>query len=222
MNQLAVVTLSRFDDIAMRFFTARGMPLKADRRIVVSDGLDREVIPLSWEIVEGLQPFNFARNANLGLEWVDGCDVLLVNDDVDIRRQDLAQELQRLAYTDLDVGILSPKVLGEIGSGEVRNAQWGGREVVYVQNYIPFVCVFMRREVLRRVGTLDEGFRGYGGEDIDYCMRVEAKGYRFAVAPRLVVEHAHCHSSFERVGDVGELVTVSDAYMKEKYSCGKR
>lgn len=215
---LAVVVLSHFEDLALRFLTSEGMPIKAHQRLVVSDGLDHEVVPRAWNVIEGQKPFNFSRNVNIGLEWTEGCDVLLVNDDVIISDRMLAMSLQELAYQDLEVGILSPAVEGEIGSGEVGFARPGPKDIVYTQNYIPFVCIFMRREVLDRVGPMDEGFTGYGGEDTDYNMRVLAKGYRTAVAPNLRVQHPKAHGTWARVvPSIGEAAEASHKRMKEKY-----
>lgn len=219
MNSLAVVTLSKFDDIAYKFFMAEGQPIRAHRRIVVSDGLDRAVVPLSWDILEGEKPFNLARNTNLAFDAVKDYDVLLMNDDVDFDDRQLAMKLQELAYAHPEVGILSPKVQGEIGSGEVMNAIPGpGREVVHTQNYIPFVCVFMRREIIEKVGPLDPGFCGYGGEDTDYNMRVVAAGFKTAVAPDLLVRHPKAHSSFLRTHPMmGPEIEKASNYMRSKY-----
>ena len=43
------------------------------------------------------------------------------------------------------------------------------------------VCVLIRREVIEKVGMLDERYAGYGYDDVDYCRRVFNAGYQFAV-----------------------------------------
>jgi glycosyltransferase involved in cell wall biosynthesis len=50
-------------------------------------------------------------------------------------------------------------------------------------------CMYIKSEVLKRIGFLDEGFgRGYGEEN-DFCARSAALGYRHVAAGSVLVEH---------------------------------
>ena len=54
------------------------------RIIVVDDGVDREQFGIEADdpfFVDGVKPFCFARNVNLGIRFAGGDDVILLNDD---------------------------------------------------------------------------------------------------------------------------------------------
>jgi hypothetical protein len=48
-----------------------------------------------------------------------------------------------------------------------------------------------KRELLDRIGFLDERFNGYGSDDMDFCLRAEMAGYKLAVTRLVTVRHEH-------------------------------
>ncbi len=67
-------------------------------------------------------------------------------------------------------------------------------------------AVFMiKREVIERIGLLDEGFYPYLGEDMDYCARARRAGYKIIVAPSAEVVHL-VSKSIEKNNSVSTLV----------------
>jgi GT2 family glycosyltransferase len=61
------------------------------------------------------------------------------------------------------------------------------------------VCVYIPRRTLDIVGLLDERFCGpgvYGGEDVDYCLRVQQAGLKVGVSDLCFVDHASLKSTF--------------------------
>jgi len=71
-----------------------------------------------------------------------------------------------------------------------------------------FFCVMIRREVINKIGLLDEKF-GLGlGDDDDYCHRAEAAGFRLAFVGNLEIYHKHKATfkslySVEQIRDMG-------------------
>jgi GT2 family glycosyltransferase len=57
--------------------------------------------------------------------------------------------------------------------------------------------MLVRREVIERVGMLDEAFRMYG-EDLDWAYRIKAAGWRVRYHPAVVVLHYKGRSSRQR------------------------
>lgn len=72
----------------------------------------------------------------------------------------------------------------------------GQRNVPFVQIptgpyepvYVIGACQMIRREVIERIGLLDEKIF-YGPEDADYCLRVAADGWKVAYLPQYTIVH---------------------------------
>lgn len=71
------------------------------------------------------------------------------------------------------------------GQGQIDAGQWDAPRDV---DFAPFCAVLIRREVLATVGLLDEAFFLYY-EDMDYCRRARAAGWRIRLRPDAHVRH---------------------------------
>lgn len=145
--------------------------------IVVDDGL--AVRPLGPEYVDGVKPFVFARNANIGIRAAGpDRDVILLNDDAELLTPGGFTAMSACPFA----GVLSAAINGEI--------QFRGT--------LPFVCVLLQREVRARVGLLDERYaHDYGWEDNDYCRAVlRVPGFRLGIFEGCKVRHGRLPSSF--------------------------
>ena len=142
--------------------------------IVVADGPVEQWEQLSPRptILQGEQPFVFARNANIGIRHANS-DVILMNDDTELVTfrgfTNLSQAERR--------GITSAKI--------------DGYGAVYVDHFCAFVCVFIPKLTQERVGLLDERFVLYGYEDDDYCRRVRQQSLPINLCGECVVKHYH-------------------------------
>ena len=54
--------------------------------------------------------------------------------------------------------------------------------------YVIGACQMIRREVIERIGLLDENIF-YGPEDADYCMRIVAEGWKVVYLPQYTIVH---------------------------------
>lgn len=202
-----IVTLSRFPDIFEAFAASveRWEPLR--RRIVVTSG-GLKVSRPGWTVIEGIEPFVYARNLNIGLAAVSEGDVLASNDDV-VLTEPIIDHLQAIYESEPLAGVIAPQCNGGIGNPDckVRTTRAPGyRET---DKIIPFVCVLLRREILDRIPRLDEGFvnpdgfSGYGGDDELYGLQVQAAGFHLLVSNSVQITHGHgvhkYSSSFLRV-----------------------
>ena len=84
---------------------------------------------------------------------------------------------------------------------------------------LSFFCVALRRDVLDRVGMLDEDF-GFGFyEDDDYCIRVRHAGYKLVCAEDVFVYHRG-GGSFDRMGnETRKMMKENRRKLETKYSC---
>lgn len=216
MTPCSIVTLSGYADIFAQFQRSAARFEPRTRKIVVtSRGLETPTGP-GWLEMPGIEPFVFARNANVGIAAAGRDDVLLVNDDVQFLTPGTVFHLQRIANLHPEVGILSPQFIGQVGNRIQSAAQKRLGRLSYSSERLCFTAVYLRRAVLDQIGPLDERFAGgYGSEDDDYCLRVQRAGLKLAVTPEVVMKHGfgrdHASASFRRtVSDV-------DVSAKENY-----
>lgn len=62
--------------------------------------------------------------------------------------------------------------------------------------YVPFWCVYIKREVIKKIGLLDEDFLIGEWEDVDYCIRAIEAGFK-VIDSDCVVFHKR-HGTFSR------------------------
>lgn len=160
-------------------------------------------------IIEAGENLRFAGGNNLGLKDVlaEGDDYcLLLNNDTTVH-PDFLNHLVAAAQTDERIGLVGPKILYHHRpdviwfAGGVLKPAWG-----YVRHYglrqlddgrfderltVSFLtgcCLLIRREVLEKIGLLDEGFYLYS-EDADFCLRAVKAGYKLIYEPEARIYH---------------------------------
>lgn len=159
-------------------------------------------------VVYRKQNGGFAKAVNTGFAATrKKCDVILVNSDI-VAHPDWIESLQYGAYEfGVDTGIVGPKLLypdGRIQSaGTHRNTEVPDFFDHYYRfqdsNYGPAnipqyclattgACMYIKREVLNNVGTLDEKFQ-FAFEDVDICLRAWEEGYRTLYFPAATLTH---------------------------------
>jgi GT2 family glycosyltransferase len=159
----------------------------------------------------------FVRSVNLGLKEAikAGADVVLMNSDTIVYPGAL-REIQRVAYIDPMIGFVSPRTNnGTISSfphqEEFRKLQPEDSYAIFRElsphlpafHYVPTTvgfCMFIKLDILREFGLMDEKYgKGYNEEN-DLVMRANRCGFRAALANHAFVYHIG-ESSFS-VSDV--------------------
>jgi GT2 family glycosyltransferase/glycosyltransferase involved in cell wall biosynthesis len=179
-------------------------------------------------VVLGEANVGFAANANRGIAVADQRhDVVLLNSDM-LAMPDWLACLQYAAHSDDDVGIVGAKLLYPDGriqhAGVHRNLgapQWfdhrfrfkpadhGPANVTVPALAVTGACMYVRREVIERVGPLDERYP-MAYEDVDWCLRAWQAGFRVLYYPPATLEH---HESATRGTSVGPREQASqDAF----------
>ena len=167
------------------------------RIIVIDDGVDwqheasRDLIQPVYRI-EGVKPFVFARNVNLGIVASEYDDVIVLNDDALLESPGGFTLMQQAAEDYPEFGIIGA-VTNLTGQPLQRPHGVGLRQVPH----IAFVCVLIPRRTIDQVGMLDERYRlDYGVEDRDYCEAVNRAGLKVGVHDHCYVDHGSLWSSF--------------------------
>jgi len=185
--------------------------------VVVDDGARAEAEPLlpqvSW--ITGAKPFIFARNANLGINEA-ATDVILLNDDARLVTERGFTRLVEEARSRPNLGICSAGIRGAVGNP--RQVATNRAEFRNEARTLAFVCVYIPRSVIERLGPLDERFAGYGFEDNDYCVRATAAGLQLGIWDGCIVNHTgELPSTFRTRSDLSRLFAQNRKLYAEKW-----
>ncbi len=202
------------------------------RIIVVDDGINFDLIPNGWGFhngapirVEGAKPFCFAKNVNLGIAAAGEDDVILMNDDAGLQTPDGFRTLELLAHEGTIFPAMPHHPIGMVGPSteqvgnvrQLRRKEPTARRIRWEPRMLCFVCAYIPRHVLRKVGPLDERFVGYGMDDDDYSLRVRQAGYSIGITDDVFVDHGHVPSSFRGAGGAGGDFTPNLQLFIEKH-----
>jgi GT2 family glycosyltransferase len=196
----------------------RDPSVPASAIIVVDDGArsDVEIVfpQLTW--VTGEKPFIFARNVNLGIVAAGNADVIVLNDDARLVTPNGFTLLSDQMRDHQDVGVCSAGIRGVVSNGHQLTRQQSSFR--HESQRLAFVCVYITRPVINRVGLLDERFIGYGYEDYDYCRRVQMAGLGLAIWDGCVVDHSVSPSTYRSHHNWPDMEKLNHGLYCEKWA----
>ena len=146
--------------------------------------------------------FNFAATINLAARQATGDHLLLLNDDTEVISPEWMRAMLEFSQQ-RDIGAVGAKLLFPdgrlqhtgvvigIGGGACHvfsghpgdtPGYFGGAWVIRNYSAVTGACCMTRRDIFDAMGGLDERF-ATDFNDVDYCLRVRAAGYRIVVTP---------------------------------------
>ena len=142
------------------------------------------------------QNLGYAGGNNVGIRRAleNGADYVLVLNNDTVVPKDLLSKLVSEAESDDDIGIVAPAI------DEGKRITYGGRikwlrpELNHLMSsqdvidYLPGVCLLIKRSVIEKIGLLDENYFLYF-EDVDYCVRASRAGFILKLMPEVLVRH---------------------------------
>jgi N-acetylglucosaminyl-diphospho-decaprenol L-rhamnosyltransferase len=177
-------------------------------------------------LIASEENLGYSRGNNLGLEASRGRYALVLNPDTEVAAGAL-RALVDYAEAHPQVGILGPRLVNPDGSPQSSRRRFPTLltaffESTWLQGHAPRrlldryyardlpddapaevdwvtgACLLVRRAVYEQVGGFDEGFFMYS-EELDFCRRAQAAGWRVAYVPGAVVTHFEGKSSEQAV-----------------------
>jgi hypothetical protein len=173
-------------------------------------------------LIASADNLGYSRGNNLGLRAARGRYLLILNPDTEVVDDALAQ---MGAYLDAhpDVGLLGPQLILPDGTIQPTRRRFptlatGFFESTWFQplaprrlldryyardlrddavvevDWIVGAALFVRRAAYEQVGGLDEGFFMYS-EELDWCRRMKAAGWKVVYFPQARIIHHHARSS---------------------------
>lgn len=179
MISIIIPTWNNYNDFKICINSILNYTYLDDKEIiVVANGSGIETINYIKElneskitILEYPKPLGFARAVNEGIRASKGDYIVVLNDDVYLLDQEKDKWIKLLLEP-----FLEDKEIGITGALKLHYE----RLATY---FLVFFCVMIKREVIEKVGLLDELFAVGGGEDIDYCIRSLKSGYKIKQVP---------------------------------------
>lgn len=216
--------------------------------ILVDNGSDREVVEFlrgfasahpRFRLIESKENLGFAAGNNLGMQAIadDSRYVVLLNNDTVVTATWLGTLVRWLQ--DPTIGLVGPVTWPNGTANEAAVAvpyqdmpgmhEFSARFVA--ENHgrsfdipmLAFYCVGMRREVMQRIGPLDEAYGIGMFEDDDYAMRVRNAGLRVICARDVFIHHVG-RSSFGKLQEdvYGKLFERNRKHYEDKWSVAWR
>ena len=171
-----------------------------------------------------------ASAINRGLQIAESNIIAILNNDVVVTNGWLTKLVSAISDPEKNIGILSAvtdhassickydRLAKALGLEPIEPiAQFFNslpEQTRSVVTNISYFCAVIKREVIEKVGYLDEQFY-MGGEDDDYNDRVRIAGYETAVCVNCFVYHDH-HASFTHVPDIGERRRQNVVLLRQK------
>lgn len=162
----------------------------------------------------------FIKAVNQGLKISKTPYVCIMNNDT-MPGKNWLNELVDFAETHPDAGLLNPvcnghseKNLTVNGYSKELSAENKGR---YMEmNQCQGFCMFIKRELIDKIGYLDEKFGIGGFDDTDYSMRAYLAGYKSVCVHSAYVYHRE-HKSFDRLGDRKNIQSTGEREYFKKW-----
>jgi GT2 family glycosyltransferase len=155
--------------------------------------------------------FSKANNQGLRYAAAQGANYFLIlNNDVFISQGDWLARMVGSMEADLAVGMVGCKLVfpdgriqhaggsvavsgaRHIGEGEVDKRQYDKAQLV---DYVTGAALLTKKEVIAKIGLLDEGFTPLYCEDTDWCLRAAFCGYKTLYTPNPTLVHKHGDSA---------------------------
>lgn len=141
--------------------------------------------------IKNQQNLGFCKANNQGLKVYQGRYALLLNTDT-VTKHGALDRLVEFMDANPKIGACGPLLLNPDGTpqhqgGLLNRKFWLSKDALAV-DYLIGACLMVRREVIDRVGGLDENFF-FSNDDLDWCRRIRKAGWPVYFFPQAQVVH---------------------------------
>lgn len=229
MVSIVIATRDRKDLLQGCIESITGKTSYRDYEIIVVDNGSQERESLEYlkdlkkrmkvKVVRDDRDFNFSRLNNLGVREASGDYVLLLNNDIEVESADWLAEMVALVIQS-GVGCVGARLwypngklqhggvilgLGGYAAHAHRGMPRGyygylnRASLTHTMSAVTGACLLVRKSLYEEVGGFDEEDLAIGYNDVDFCLKVRAKGYRNLICAEADLTH---HESASRGEDL--------------------
>lgn len=145
----------------------------------------------------------FPAAANQGINYALGDYFLILNNDT-LLTENLVERLLEIANSQTEIGIVGP-ISNEV-SGLQKDKEANYNSIEEMHKYaaqlreknegqiihfprVAFLCTLIKREVIEKIGGLDERFSPGNYEDDDFCLRAQLAGFKTVIVKDAFIHH---------------------------------
>jgi GT2 family glycosyltransferase/tetratricopeptide (TPR) repeat protein len=187
------------------------------------------------KLIANFENRGFPAAANHGMLAAKGQQILLLNNDTLATTEWLSRMLHAL-QSDSSIGLVGPCSNNVSGQQQISFTydhldavdpfakEWGKThqgQAIETDRLVGF-CLLIRRELIDRIGLLDERFGIGNFEDDDFCRRAIQAGYRAVIAVGAFVHHFGSRTFMASDIDFGALMAENRRKFDEKWSSAGR
>jgi len=164
-------------------------------------------------LIKNKENLGFIKAVNQGLKISDAPYVCVLNNDT-LPASGWLSELVEFAEKHSDVGLLNPLCGGHIQRNMTVNEyasfiSASNKNKYMEMNQCQGFAMLIKRDLIEKIGRLDEKFGMGGFDDTDYSMRAHLAGYRSVCVYSSYVYHRE-HVSFDSMGDRKKIQAESE------------
>lgn len=178
-------------------------------------------------LIANEENLGYSKGNNQGLEYIKDKDyeyVGLLNNDI-LFTPDWLENIFICFESDSQLGMVSPK--GQNGKKFTKDNYLKKykkhlskyKDLCYYTTEPLFCCVIIKKEVIDKIGFMDEAFTPAFWEDNDYCFRAMYAGYSLARSNRSFVFHNHASTSSAVAREISQR---NAEYFFKKHPLGAR
>lgn len=168
-------------------------------------------------LIQNKKNYGFAKGNNIGIKYAlkkfNPNYIFLLNNDTEVKSNAI-KSMVEFAESRKETGIVGCKLLypnkliqhagGRIkpyGMGHYGNREEdrGQYDKIKEVDYVTGAAFLIKREVIEKIGLLDEGFSPYFREEVDFCFRARKLGYKILYYPKSKIIHYTSMSIKRRV-----------------------
>jgi glycosyltransferase involved in cell wall biosynthesis len=174
----------------------------------------------------------FPKGVNQGLKMATGKYIIIANNDI-VVTQGWLDSMIKLAETNKHIGLVGP-VSNSVSWYQLdKEAVYKTQEEMHeyaakikgknkgdVLEFprLAFLCTLLKREVIDKLGGLDERFSPGNYEDDDFCLRAQLAGYKAVIAKDVFIHHFGSLSFMsEGIGKYQERLDTNKKIFVEKW-----
>ncbi|MDO8603484.1 MAG: glycosyltransferase family 2 protein [Candidatus Omnitrophota bacterium] len=149
-------------------------------------------------LIRNKENAGFPKAVNQGMAICGAPYICILNNDTEAYKGWL-EEMISIAESDANIGIVNPSSnnLGQPEPSEGFSGKW-----IEMSSCIGF-CMLIKKEVIEKIGKLDEIYSPGNFEDTDFSRRAQRAGYKCAMAKASYVYHAQ-NTGFKKRKDWDE------------------